>query len=113
MTEGLILYVHWDIIIKRITMYKSIIKNGYKFLFKYDYDPISKDYLPHIWIRHLIKPEDVVNAFFSIEKQDYNNIFKRYEAYSTKYNMTIYFFYYKDSKNIIVICSAFGGNNSE
>lgn len=35
----------------------------YTFKFKMDLNPLTKQYEPHIWHRHLITPDDAIRAF--------------------------------------------------
>lgn len=79
-------------------MYKSISQNGYRFLFKYDYDATSKEYLPHIWIRHLVEPEMAIKAFFDLDEKTYNPEHQRYEGYSTKHDLSLFYFFIMKQK---------------
>jgi len=72
-----------------------------------DLNPVTNEMDYHIWIRHLVEPETVINAFFNVDKERYNEKHKRFEVYSEKYNLIIYYFYLKEKE--IIIISAFQG----
>ncbi len=88
-------------------MYEIYEANGYKFYFKFDYDSISKEYVPHVWIRHLLEPEQVIEAFFNISEKSYNKIRDRWEGYSKQDGITIYYFFKKIKNNEVLIITAF------
>ncbi len=88
-------------------MYRKFRANGKIFRFKLDINPISNEMDYHIWIRHLVEPETVIKAFFNFDKERYNEKYERYEAFSKKYNLTIYYFYLR--KDEVTIITAFQG----
>lgn len=42
----------------------------YTFKFKLDLNPITKEYEPHIWHRHLISVDDAIRAFSLFQKKN-------------------------------------------
>lgn len=90
-------------------MSKYLVKKvgEYTFKFKLDLNPLSNQYEPHIWHRHLIEPNDVIRAFFSITEENWNDKYQRYEAYSEPYNMTIYYMKQQNLKTIVIVITAF------
>lgn len=79
----------------------------YTFKFKLDLNPITNEYEPHIYHRHLITPNEAIKAFFTSEYEEYNNQYKRYEAYSEKYNITLYYMKLKEKNTYLFIITAF------
>lgn len=77
--------------------------SGIRFGFKLD--EVEDDYLPHIYIRHLITPEAAITAYLNITNKKYNKIHKRWEAYSKTDN--IYIYYMELSNKDIFIITAF------
>ena len=78
---------------------------GIRFGFKLDLNPITNEYEPHIFIRHLIEPKQAVAAFLNISHKSWNQTHKRWEAYSKLDDLNIY--YMELSINTIFIISAF------
>lgn len=76
-----------------------------KFKFKLDLNPITNEYDSHIFIRHLIEPEQVIAAFLNISHKSWNQVYKRWEAYSKVDD--IHIFYNFIDKNTVMIITAF------
>jgi hypothetical protein len=76
-----------------------------KFKFKLDLNPLTNNHEPHIFIRHLIEPEQVIVAYLNISTKSYNKTYKRWEAYSETDDLYIYFM--ELSKDMILIITAF------
>ncbi len=63
----------------------------YTFKFKLDLNPVNNKYEPHIYHRHLVTIDDAIRAFFTISEEEWNEKYKRYEAYSKTYDITLYY----------------------
>lgn len=85
---------------------KRIQHGGLTFFFKYNYDPISDSYLPHIFIRHCIDCKTAIKAYLSRTKEVYKEKKERYEAYSEEYNLELYYFHPGRNENKIYIIMA-------
>lgn len=79
----------------------------YTFKFKMDLNPLTKQYEPHIWHRHLITPDDAIRAFFTISEEKFNKKYNRYEAYSASYDTTLYYMKLKEKNTYLFIITAF------
>ena len=79
----------------------------YTFKFKLDKNPITQEFEPHIWHRHLITPDDAIRAFFTISEETYNTKHKRFEAFSKDYDMTLYYMKLKEQNTYLFIITAF------
>lgn len=86
--------------------------SGKKFIVKLDYNPITNDYEYHMYIRHLVKPEEAIAAYFAKSSEFYNEQYDRYEVYSKKYDITVYYTYLKD-ENILLITAFYQGGVNE
>lgn len=95
----------YNINIKSKYLVKKVGK--YTFKFKLDLNPISKEYEPHIWHRHLISPDDAIRAFFTISEEKWNETYKRYEAYSRDYDITLYYMKLQQKDTYLFIITAF------
>lgn len=84
---------------------------GQKFVVKLDYDEVLRDYNYHMYIRHLITPEQAISAYFSKTYEEYNEEFDRYEAYSEKLDITVYYTYLKDENILLITAFSQGGSN--
>ncbi len=84
---------------------------GQKFVVKLDYDEVLQDYNYHMYIRHLITPEQAISAYFSKTYEEYNEEFDRYEAYSEKLDITVYYTYLKDENILLITAFSQGGSN--
>jgi len=79
----------------------------YTFKFKLDINPFTKQYEPHIFHRHLIEPNDAIRAFFTVNEEKWNEKHKRYESYSKKYGIYLYYMKLKEKNTSIFIITAF------
>ena len=84
---------------------------GQKFVVKLDYNEVSQDYEYHMYIRHLITPEQAISAYFSRTYEEYNNKYDRYEAYSESLDITVYYTYLKDENILLITAFSQGGSN--
>jgi hypothetical protein len=82
--------------------YKVFTVKGKKFVAKMDFDPVLNDFEYHMYIRHLITPQQAIAAYFTKTSEVYNEKYNRYEIYSEKYNITVYYTFLKDT-NILLI----------
>ncbi len=83
-----------------LVVYENHKVTGIKFGFKLD--PVENDFLPHIYIRHLITPEVAIVAYLNISEKKYNKKHKRWEAYSKTDDVYIYYMELAE-KNIFII----------
>ena len=84
---------------------------GKKFVVKLDYNEILGDYEYHMYIRHLIMPQQAIAAYFTKNLEFYNEKYNRYEAYSEKYNITVYYTYLKEEDIFLITAFSQGGIN--
>lgn len=77
------------------------------FRFKLDLNPINNKYEPHIWHRHQIEPEQVVNAYMNLSFTSWNIKYNRYEGYSEADDLNIYYNFYSPDKTKIMVITAF------
>ena len=70
-------------------------------------EPFSDKYEPHIYHRHLVEVDDAIRAFFTISEQEWNEQYKRYEAYSATYDLYLYYMKLKDKDTYLFIITAF------
>ena len=77
------------------------------FKFKMDLNPLTKQYEPHIWHRHLITPDDAIRAFFTISEEKFNEKYNRYEAYSASYDTTLYYMKLKEKIHTCLLLQPF------
>ncbi len=82
---------------------------GLKFVVKLDYNELVNDYEYHMYIRHLITPEQAIAAYFSKTYEEYNSKYDRYEAYSEKLDITVYYTYLKDENILLITAFSKGG----
>lgn len=77
-----------------------------------DLNSITNDYEYHMYIRHLIMPQQAIVAYFSKTTDEYNEKYDRNELYSEEYNITVY---YKNLQPDILLITAFyqGVNNEK
>lgn len=81
--------------------------SGLTFRFKLDLNPITGTYEPHIWHRHQVEPEEVVAAYLNLSIKSWNFKHNRYEGYSEKDDLNIYFNYYSKDETKIMVITAF------
>lgn len=84
------------------------IKNT-KFVVKLDYNPISQDYEYHMFVRHLVTPQEAIAAYFSKTYEEYNEKYDRFEAYSEKFDITLYYTFLKDENILLITALRQGG----
>lgn len=84
---------------------------GQKFVVKLDYNELSQDYEYHMYIRHLITPEQAISAYFTRTYEEYNEKYDRYEAYSESQDITVYYAYLKDENILLITAFSQGGCN--
>lgn len=89
--------------------YEVIKIKNVKFLVKLDYNPISQNYEYHMFVRHLIMPHEAIAAYFSKTYEEYNDKFDRFEAYSEKYDITVYYTFLKDENILLITAFRQGG----
>lgn len=76
-----------------------------KIKFRFKLDSVGDDYLPHIYVRHLITPEEAILAYLNITEKEYNSQYKRWESYSKTEDIHLY--YIELPNDEIFIISAF------
>ncbi len=81
--------------------------DGINFHFKQDLNPVNNQYEPHIWIRHLIEPEQAIVAYLNISTQSFNKQYKRFEAYSEIDELHVWYNFIKKNPNRVLIITAF------
>ena len=82
---------------------------GKKFIVKLDYNELINDYEYHMYIRHLIMPQQAIAAYFTKTYEAYNDHYNRYEAYSEKYDITVFYTYLKDEDILLITAFSKGG----
>ena len=90
-----------------IKHYEMHAVKGKTFYFKLDLNPISNEYVPHIWARHTVEPYQVIAAYFNQSKINFNEKRNRFEAFSKTDNLNIWFNYKGNKKSEIIIITAF------
>lgn len=90
--------------------YKIFKIKGQKFIVKMDFNPLTNEFEYHMYIRHLVQPEQAIAAYFSKTTEVYNKKYDRYELFSEELNITVY---YKCLQPDILLITAFyqGGLN--
>ncbi|MBR1754800.1 hypothetical protein IJ732_08205 [bacterium] len=78
---------------------------GKKFVVKLERNPVTKEFEYHMYIRHLITPQQAIAAYFLKSNEVFNEKYNRYELYSEKLNITVYYTYLK--KEYILLITAF------
>ena len=84
--------------------YKIFKIKGQKFIVKMDLNPITNEFEYHMYIRHLVTPEQAIAAYFSKTTDIYNKDRDRQELYSKELNITVY---YKQLNPDILLITAF------
>ena len=80
-----------------------------QFIVKLDLDPLTNKYEYHMYIRHLVTPQQAIAAYFLKTKETYNKKYNRYELYSAKLDITVYYTYLKE-KDIFLITAFYQGD---
>ena len=89
--------------------YKVFKIKGQKFVVKLDLNPITNEYEYHMYIRHLVTPQQAIAAFYSKTKEEYNAQYNRYELYSQNLNITVYYTYLKEQDIFLITAFHQGG----
>lgn len=89
--------------------YEIIKIRNIKFVVKLDYNPISQDFEYHMFVRHLVTPQEAIAAYFTKTFEEYNEKYNRYEAYSEKYDITVYYTFLKDENILLITAFRQGG----
>ena len=84
--------------------YKIFKIKGQKFIVKMDLNPITNEFEYHMYIRHLVTPEQAIAAYFSKTTDIYNKDRDRQELYSKELNITVS---YKQLNPDILLITAF------
>ena len=73
-----------------------------RFIFKLDINPVTNEYDYHIYLRHLVTPEQAIAAYFNKTHEVYNDKYDRYEAICDELKIVVYYTYLKQ-KDIMLI----------
>lgn len=92
--------------------YQSFKIKGKKFVVKLDLNPITNEFEYHMYIRHLVTPQQAIAAYFSKTSETYNEKYNRYELYSKSQDITVYYTYLKD-KDIFLITAFYQGEQND
>ena len=84
---------------------------GQKFVVKLDYNELTQDYDYHMYIRHLVTPQEAIAAYFNKTYEEYNQKYNRYEAYSQKFDITLYYTFLEDENVLLITAFRQGGIN--
>lgn len=90
--------------------YQTFKIKGKKFVVKLDFNPLTQEYDYHMYIRHLITPQQAIAAYFSKTTEIYNEKYDRYEAHSEEFNITVYYTFLKDTNILLITAFCQGGN---
>ena len=91
--------------------YESFKIKGQKFIVKLDLNPLTNNYEYHMYIRHLITPEEAIAAYFSKTSEMYNEERERYELYSKQYDITVYYIPLQEPDVFLITAFKQGGPN--
>ncbi|MBQ8459715.1 hypothetical protein IJ541_06400 [bacterium] len=83
-----------------------------KFIVKMDLNPLTNEFEYHMYLRHLITPQQAIAAYFSKTYETFNPERNRYELYSKSLNITVYYTYLKE-KDILLITAFYQGGQYE
>lgn len=92
--------------------YQSFKIKGKKFVAKLDLNPITNEFEYHMYIRHLVTPQQAIAAYFSKTSENYNEKYDRYELYSKSQDITVYYTYLKE-KDIFLITAFYQGEQND
>jgi len=92
--------------------YQAFKINNKTFIVKLDLNPITNDFEYHMYIRHLVTPEEAIAAYFHKSSEKYNEKYDRYELYSEKFDICVYYTFVKN-KNIFIITAFYKGELNE
>lgn len=90
--------------------YKVFKISGKKFVVKMDLNPVTNEFEYHMYIRHLVTPEQAIAAYFTKTTEIYNEDCDRFELYSETYDITVFYTYLKE-EDILLITAFQGGSN--
>ena len=62
-----------------------------------------------MYIRHLVTPQEAIAAYFTKTEEEYNTKYNRYEAYSKKFDITVYYTFLKDENVLLITAFRQGG----
>ena len=82
---------------------------GQKFLVKMDLNPLTHEFEYHMYIRHLVTPQQAIAAYFSKTSEIYNSQYDRYELYSESLNIHVYYTYLKEQDILLITAFHQGG----
>ena len=77
---------------------------GQKFIVKMDLNELTNEFEYHMYIRHLVMPEQAIAAYFTKTFEVYNDKNSRFELYSEELNITVY---YKPLSDGVLLITAF------
>ena len=86
-------------------MYKIFEARQLKFHIKFDL--VDDSYIPHCKKRHDLEIEDVIASYFNKTEEIFNEVNLRFEAYSEKDEIYVYYNFKHNNKNEILIITAF------
>ena len=95
-------------IVMELHKYRVFKIKGHKFIVKMDLNPLTNEYEYHMFIRHLVTPQQAITAFFTKTKENYNQRYNRYELYSEKLDISVYYTYLKEQD--VFLITAFQGD---
>jgi len=84
---------------------------GQKFIVKLDLNPLTNEFEYHMYLRHLVTPQQAISAYFSKTTETYNEQYNRYELYSESLDITVYYTYLKEQDILLITAFYQGGNN--
>ena len=64
-----------------------------------------------MYIRHLVTPQQAIAAYFSKTYEIYNEKRERFELYSEKLNIMVYYTYLKEQDILLITAFYQGGQN--
>lgn len=91
--------------------YKMFKIKGQKFVVKMDLNPLTNEFEYHMYIRHLVTPQQAIAAYFSKTSEIYNEERKRYELYSSSLDITVYYTYLKEQDILLITAFHQGGQD--
>lgn len=92
--------------------YQAFKIKGKKFIVKMDLNPLTNEFEYHMYIRHLVTPQQAIAAYFSKTTEIYNKEYNRYELYSKSQNITVYYTYLKE-EDVLLITAFYQGEQND
>jgi len=86
-------------------LYKIFEAREIKFHIKFDL--VEGFYIPHCKRRHNLEIEDIIASYFNKTEEIFNEINLRFEAYSEKDEIYVYYTFKHNKENEILIITAF------